>query len=314
MPKLSLPKVAIPKVSVPGLKRADSDVVPADQPRAPEMEVHPRIERRRKAVGRSSLRRNWRRWTLLGIAILLSLVVAGLFSPFLDLDHLEVAGVEGDPSGAVAEATGLTTGTAMFGIRPGDVRARVESLPWVAHADVDAHWPDTVKVTVTAERPLAVLDDGTKGRGAILMSSGVVLSASAAGPLTAFAGGAPHISVDPGYDAAAARDASNVPGESSKVALAVLTQLRPVAAAGLQELHIDSKGNVTLTRTLPGSDAAAELSLGAPDDLPAKATALDSVLSGSVELACIDRVDVSVPTRVTIRRSEGCTIPTRSGG
>ncbi|MCZ7630472.1 MAG: hypothetical protein M5U19_16190 [Microthrixaceae bacterium] len=78
----------------------------------------------------------------------------------------------------------------------------------------------------------------------------------------------------------------------------------------MRELRVDASGAVTLVARVPGGSAEAELVLGDAEDLPAKAVALESLLSGAVELGCLERADVSVPTRVTILRSAGCTIPT----
>jgi len=243
-----------------------------------------------------------------------TIVVAGLFSPWVDLDHLEVRGLAGRPADAVREASGVDAGTAMFAVRPSEVRRRVEAIPWVAHADVDTHWPDTVTVTVTPHRPVAVLESPeavlespeavleSPEAGRVLTTAGAVLDPDELGPLGPFAVDLPRVSIDSGYIDSNGLDAG------AAVARSVLTQLRPITANAVDLIHLGPSGTVTLGVRVPGGDSRAELVLGGTEDLPAKAVALDSVLSGTVELGCLERVDVSVPTRVTIQRVGGCTI------
>lgn len=306
LPKWSLPKWSLRRSHPIDLR--DTEVV--SEP------VHPRIARRREQVVHESRKgRPWFRWGSLGMALASTLIVAGLFSPLVDLDHLEVQGLEGEPATAVREVSGLVVGTAMFGVRPAEVRRRVESLPWVAHADVDAHWPDTVVVTVMPQRPMAMMEapevsrDGQPpGSGSVLMASGVVLAPGDLGPLGPFTEGLPRVSADPSY--AGSNGPTGSGADYSELAHDVLAQLRPVTAEAVSELRVGASGSVTLVARMADGSSDAILALGGPEDLPAKAIALESVLSGTVELACMERVDVSVPTRVTIMRSGGCTIPT----
>lgn len=250
----------------------------------------------------------------MGVAVLCTLVVAGLFSPLVDLDHLTVEGLEGEPAAAVRDVSGLVVGTAMFGVQPTEVRRRVESLPWVAHADVDARWPDTVTVSVTPHRPLAVMappDDSSEPRRGdarpVLTTSGEVLGAEDLGPIGAYTRGLPVVSVDPTYKGSVGSDGGE--SQPAEVVRDVLEQLRPTTSEMLSELRVGASGAVTLVARVPEGSSEAEFVLGDSEDMPAKALALESLLSGAVELGCLERVDVSVPTRVTMLRSAGCTIP-----
>lgn len=315
LPRWSLPEVKVPKVKLPSFALRKSQPIDLRDTRAASEPVHPRIARRREQVDRESRRaRPWLRWGPLAMAVASTVVVAGLFSPLADLDHLEVRGLEGEPAAAVREASGLVTGSAMFGVRPAEVRRRVESLPWVAHADVDARWPDTVAISVIPHRPLAFIEapeaspDGEPRVGrSVLMTSGVVLDAADLGPLGPFTTGLPAVTTASSKVAPVGPDGSAM--EYSEVARSVLAQLRPVTSEAVNELSVGASGAVTLVARVPGGTSEAVLALGGPEDLPAKAIALESVLSGTVELACLERLDVSVPTRVTIQRSGGCTIP-----
>lgn len=270
-----------------------------EPPQLESHEVHPRIARRRAEVRlETGTRRRRLRWLPLAAAVTATLVVAGLFSPVVDLDHLEISGVPDEHAEPVREAAGLDAGTAMFGIQASEVRARVEALPWVAHADVDVIWPDRVAVEVTPHRPVAIIGDRTGGE-AMLTSSAQVLEREDAGPLWPFTAGLPHLVLPRGSG----------DGHATDVALGVLSQLRSVTASLLREVRVGGDGRVSMRLELTSTGAPVEVVMGPADELPAKAVALDSLLDGTVELECLERVDVSVPTRVTLQRSSGCTVP-----
>ena len=250
------------------------------------------------------------RWGLLSVALVGTAAAGLLFSPLADLDELRVQGVTDEPAELVREASGLTPGTAMFGIRPRDVRDRLESLGWVAHADVSVRWPGTVSVAVTPERPVGVIVDGGSTTAPVLLtSSGELLDAESAGPLIGFAPALPDLELDP----------SDAAGLST--AVQVLEQLRSSTTVPLRSIALEGDSAVVLKLDpdlLPGSNpesasstdtAPIEVDMGDSGDLPAKSLAVESVLSGAVERACMQRIDVSVPTRVTIRRTPGCTMP-----
>jgi hypothetical protein len=139
------------------------------------------------------------------------------------------------------------------------------------------------------------------------MTSGVVLDPDDLGPLGPFTVGLPGVTAASSYVAPIDPDGS--PVEYTDLARDVLAQLRPITSEAVNGLSVGASGAVTLVARVPGGSSEAVLALGGHEDLPAKAIALESVLSGTVELACLERVDVSVPTRVTIQRSGGCTIP-----
>ena len=68
----------------------------------------------------------------------------------------------------VASAAAVVPGTRLFELRLRAVQARVEALPWVAHARVTRSWPDTLDVRVTEHQPFARWGDqallDTEGR------------------------------------------------------------------------------------------------------------------------------------------------------
>ena len=311
LPRLKIPPVKIPPVKIPtgkiptvGLaklgplarRRGDGDAATKE----PTPTVHPKIAGRRDAVADADRRRRRKiRWITLSAAGALTAVVALLFSPVMDLDHLVVEGVEGTPAAEVSAAAGLSNGTAMFGIRTIEVRDRIEDLSWVAHAEVDAVWPDRVDVRVTPHRPVAVLAATGDRPDLIVTSSGRFLEFDDAEALVPFTAGLPVLHLD-----ATPSD----PAESAEVrgVLAMLAGLRPASAAAVASATWD--GDQLVLTAGPGSLEGAEFLIGGLEEAPEKSQALEAVLSGAVELACLSGIDVSVPSRVTIERRSDCVI------
>jgi hypothetical protein len=257
--------------------------------------VHPRIADRRQQVARE--RRS--RWQRVGIAALvvvglLAVAVGALFSPLLDVDAVRVTGVEGDAASAVVDASGVEVGDPLVMLGTGDAARAVEDLPWVAHAEVVHRWPDAVRVRVLPERPVALVD---RGRGEeVVTSAGEVVARSDLTPL----GELPALPV-----VAAPRD---VDPATLSAAVSLVRQVRPEVLALLGPATVSAEGRLAFG---PGAEAieGATVEVGAPDLVPAKVVAIEAALGGAVELRCLERVDVSVPSRLTILRRAGCEIP-----
>lgn len=277
-------------------RRVDGAEDPTGADHPPE--VHPKIAVRRDEVADAARRRRRLvRWGSLGAAAALTAGVGVLFSPLLDVDRLEVAGVEGDPAAQVVAASGLEEGTAMFGIRAGEVRERVESLPWVAHAEVVTDWPSRVRVRVTPHRPVATVAGGDDEPAALATSSGRVLAFDDVELLVPFTSSLPVLRVP--------RDlADGDPPTELRGLLAVLDGLRPATVAVLGELRLGEGGLLTLVGR--GPLEGAEFFLGDATELPEKSHALEAALGGSIDLSCLELIDVSVPSRMTLQRRPDC--------
>ncbi len=302
----SLPKLPhLPKLS--GIFRADREASRPDPisagPVDPAPGVHPKIASRRDEVAeqtRTTNRRARFRWISVGVAATLTAVVALLFSPLFDLDHLDVSGIEGDPAAEVRDVAGLDEHTAMFSVRPSAVRGAVQGLPWVAHAAVTVHWPDRVDITVTPHRPVAVLAAGARDAAAdsMLTASGRVLSYEDAGPLLGFAASLPTVRLGTPLD-------DEATSAETLAVVSLLDSLGPVTSSLVGELLVDDAGRASIVAG-PGPIEGAEMVLGPIDRLPEKAQALEASVAGAIDLCGIRRVDVSVPSRVTILRDGGC--------
>jgi len=76
-------------------------------------------------------------------------------SPLLDLDRIEVNGVEHTSADAVRQATGLELHHAMTDLDVSGARTAVAALPWVGEVHVSRRWPATVRVSVVERVPVA---------------------------------------------------------------------------------------------------------------------------------------------------------------
>lgn len=227
--------------------------------------------------------------------------VGALFTPVLDVDRVEVRGVAEPVAQSVREAAGITTGQALVGVDPAETRARVESVPWVSHASVRLLWPNRVLIRITPHRPLALLAEGDGPPEHVLSATAELLTPADAATALSAAG------IDPGSSPARVVRIAALEGVDDQTLLrtaALLGSLGPASAASLGDLQMTDQGDLSFSGR--GAVQGAEVVLGQPESLPEKLQALESMLGGAVDLECLERLDVSVPDRITVRRSPGC--------
>ncbi len=240
--------------------------------------VHPRLWQRRLTVlgdaGRKRLR-----WVVAGVSVLAAACVAllVLHTPLLAARQVTVIGAIRTGVGPVVAAVDLH-GQPLVDVNPGQVAARVEALPWVAHATVTRHWPNDVTVTVTERVPAAVVD--TPGHGAVVVDShGRVLATDA--------------SVAPGMVVLAAPVVPGRPGSilgaGATPGLTVLAAVPAMLEPRLEQVDVADNGDVTLALT-----GHIGVTLGPAVELPAKFESLVSVLV-DVPPTEPEVVDVTVP-------------------
>ena len=177
---------------------------PARAVRPPVRGVRPRSTPGCGSGGWRSCRDQGRRrlrWVVGAVTVLVLVVVAllVLHTPLVAVRHTTVVGATHTGVEPVLAAAGLTANPPLIDVNPSAAAARVEALPWVAHAVVARHWPDAVTVTVTERVPLGTL--ARPGGGVALVDrTGRVLAGSrtaGADPVAARAPRSPRIGAAP---------------------------------------------------------------------------------------------------------------------
>jgi cell division protein FtsQ len=196
---------------------------------------------------------------LLGLALLLGHELRPLFNRPLqslrvdgELTHLRPQ--------QVAAAAAITPEMRLFDVDLNAMRARVEALPWVAHARVSRVWPGRIAVRVWERQPYARWGD--KG---LVDSEGVAYTPAAA----ELPQNLPLLSGPPGRESEVMRDYQQ---------LVQALQGTAFAPAGLQ---LDARGDWTLNTA-----SGIELRLGQNDPLQQAA-----LLLGAVNHALADKLD-----------------------
>ena len=209
-------------------------------------------------------------------------------SPLLDLDHIEVEGVEHTSPDAVREATGLDLRVAMTDLDLTAARAGVAALPWVGEVRIARRWPATVVVRVVERVPVA----------SVRTPDGIVLVDKTARVLerveSAPAGLARLIVVDPAV----------APGETQPhvaALLSVAVQLTPELRAWVNSLTVapDGSPQIRLRDDVP-------VVFGEAVRISEKLIDLATVLT-RVDLKGICRIDISVVHSPSVARVPNCT-------
>ncbi|CNG53530.1 cell division protein FtsQ-like protein [Mycobacterium tuberculosis] len=171
-------------------------------------------------------------------AIFVTLLVVGalgvvtwvlLGSRLLVVRHVEVSGADLAPRDRVVAAAAIDLGTPMARLSTGAVAERVERLREVESAEIERHWPGTVRIVVRERVPVAVFQ--RDGRYHLLDRHGVVVADGASRP-----SGLPVLTA-----------ASPGPSDqATRAALTVLTGLPDRLRGGLGEVEATGPEAVTL--------------------------------------------------------------------
>ncbi|WP_067795792.1 cell division protein FtsQ/DivIB [Actinomadura formosensis] len=197
-----------------------------------EAQTDRRAARREEPAGDGRGRPN--RWK----AIFVTLLVAGVLglvawvllgSRLLVVRHVEVTGADLAPRDRIAAAAEIPVGTPMARLRTGAIRERVERLREVESAEIERHWPGTVRIVVRERVPVAVFARG--GRYHLLDRYGVTVADRGSRPP-----GLPVLTV-----------ASPGPSDTAtRAALTVLSELPERLSGGLAEVEATGPEAVTL--------------------------------------------------------------------
>jgi cell division protein FtsQ len=238
--------------------------------------VDPRVRDRWVAVRRDAGRRRLRVVVVVAALLVLLAVAWGVSkSPLLDVDHVQVQGVDRVSATQVEDAAGVHPGDAMVWLDPGRAVSGIEALPFVRRATVTRSWPDTVRITVVERRPVAWVE-GPAGK-VVVDGTGRVLEGVADAPP-----GMPRLV-----------GTKIVPGPGATISpvggARVASGLTGLVAAGTVSVTVTDTG-VTLQLV-----SGPEIRMGEATRVGVKVRAALAVLGASTGTD-VHYVDVSVPT------------------
>ena len=259
--------------------------------------VDPRFRARRIAVRRQAGRRRLKRLlVLVAVAVVALTTVVVLRSPVLDVDLVRVGGAELTTPDAVREAAGIGIGSPLLLADLDRAEAAIEDLPWVADATVRRSLPSEVVVEIEERDPAAVV---TAGDARLLVDhEGRVL---ATGDPTAYP---PSLPRTPAFVPVLAPSGAAVPEVGGRVRRGLLP-----AVALAERLRADPPGAVASVRIEPSLRlelaGGGYVELGDDRQLDAKVEAFRTTFA-RVDLTCIGRLDLRVPTHPVLTRRDSC--------
>lgn len=266
--------------------------------------MDPRLRARRIEVMRLQGRRRLRMLVTLvvvtcGVAAGWWLVVA---SPLLDVDAVEVRGVERTPVDAVLERAAIRQGEALVEVDLLGAERAVAALPWVDEVQSRRSVFGTVTIDVTERRPAAAVP-GPMGWLLVDADGRVLEAVDALEPGVLVVSGA-RWNVAPG----------GWIGEGALGALDVASSLPQALRSRVASIHDPGAAATGAGR----ADEALEYSglelvligggrvrLGPPTELGDKYLAAVSVLA-QVPTRCLDRIDVRAPSVPVLTRLPDC--------
>lgn len=235
--------------------------------------VDPRILQRLVEVRRQASRRRLR---VLGVIAAVALCLIGAWgltrTSLLQVSRVQISTDSSVPAAQVLAVTGLDRHPQLLDVRPAALAARLERLPWVASAQVSRSFPHTVRVVITTRTPVAQI---VQGRTYVEVDRRGHLLGRSEHPF----GGLPTLSGPVSASTLDARDGVLA------AAAAMPTSLRPEVA---------TVGRVPDGLAFHLRDGIVA-DLGTPDDLGAKAAAVE-VLLAQADLQGISVMDVQIPS------------------
>ncbi len=276
--------------------------------------LDPRLRARRIEVRRSEGRRRLRRLLVLVAITVLAVGAWGLTrSPLLDVDHLEVVGVDRLDPAEVIGAGGIGSGDPLVDLDVGGARRSVEALPWVESVDVHRSWGGTIRYEVTERRPVAVAGGGESFW--LIDSDGWVVGAATTADRTALTRVEGLEVPEPGARLdGSGRRVVDLVGSFTE---GLLPWVDAVVVGSDDELTLRlwrSASDPTPDHDpmldphdplAGGADDPAVILLGVVLDLPGQIVAAETVLT-RVDLSCLAVIDARVASAPTVTRDPGC--------
>lgn len=119
------------------------------------------LRHRRITVQRDRGRRRLHRLIALGVVVGLCLIMLALLrSPLLAVRTVTVRGSSHLTTSQAKQIANISDGMAMMDASPKRIAKSLETSPWIAHAQVERSWPNTLTITLRDRVPAAQLRDG----------------------------------------------------------------------------------------------------------------------------------------------------------
>jgi cell division protein FtsQ len=223
----------------------------------------------------------------IGSVVLLLAIAWGL--TFTSVFHAKIVTIDGAhelTSRKVMSLAGVFPGIDVFHLDAGAAERSLEQDPWIASATVTKRLPSTILISVVERTPVALVQDAS-GNVALVAADGVLLGrATGSEALPTIAGANP----------AAIPDAATV-----REAASVAVSLSPGLLTGTGSVAVGADATI---RLILRSGVVA--SYGTPDQLTAKAQALEAVLAWAARTnKQLASIDVSVPFAPTATTAGG---------
>ena len=256
-------------------------------------QVEPRLTQRRQEVAASTARGRRRRALILAgvVVAAVATMVSVLFTPLLDVDHVRVEGAGALQVTDARRASGVEPGARMVEVDLEEVRQALLDVPGVRSATVEREWPSTIRVRLSEEVPLAVVQLGDQRT--LISTIGRVLDGAAADGLV-------PVEVEQLELVEGDRQGERSVPEEVLAAAQTVERLAPAAREQVAAARLSATGSLSLVLT-----DGATIRFGSTEDLPEKLIAAEGVL-GQVQPACREVIDVQEPSRVTVSRRAGC--------
>jgi cell division septal protein FtsQ len=235
----------------------------------------------------------WRRAAILAglaVAIVVLLYVAARETPVFAVRTIEISGASPDVRRAVRTVTDPLAGQSLVSLDGGKLIRELEALPSVQHATYDRAFPNTLRIFITPEPPVAVVHLGSDRW--VLSARGRVIAAMPAGSPTRL----PQFHAQPAPETKPGAFVTDPKSQAILSALALVPKDFPSRI--YSALLVDGE----LTFNLRAGWGRPELRLGEPVDVGVKLAAAALVLRSIAfgDRGSVGYLDVSIPERVVV--------------
>jgi cell division protein FtsQ len=228
--------------------------------------------------------------------VLVAAVVATavVYSPFLDVDRIDIIGSTKLTPAQLAARTGVKIGSPMVFVDPGRLADELRRDPHFLRVAVTRQFPSRVSIRLTDRQPLARVA-GPK-LGVIVGEGGIVMDVARGDEFLR------TINVD--------RDPTTKPGarlpEHLAAAVDVAGSMGLELAVKIRSITITPSGELVFELTSGG-----KVLFGTTDDADRKLSATRTMLGSQVDTRGVCQLDVRVPSAPTMRRNPDCASSTQ---